>query len=247
MIDKNTMTLKTLLEKYNLVIPDYQREYAQGRDNPRDTNVLDMFVETISNALKNGADLSLDYVYGNIKNENGVEVFFPVDGQQRLTTLFLFYVYCYQGREDRKFLSRFKYAVNPHTNSFIQLLLTNGATEPDKADEWKNWFDIMTSIRSDSCAFSLLNAYRRIQRSMKGVEIDVIKLEQISFQFLNTAESDLPESVFWKMNARGRQLTESEIFKAEAAKYIQMMERKKNLQLNSLPSIQRYSANWKKT
>ena len=227
MIDKNTMTLKTLLEKYFLVIPDYQREYAQGRDNPRDTNVLDMFVETISNALKNGVDLSLDYVYGNIRNENGVEVFFPVDGQQRLTTLFLFYVYCYQGRDDRSFLNRFKYAVNPHTNSFIQLLLTNGAAEPEKAAEWKYWFDIMTSIHSDSCAFSLLNAYRRIQRSMKGEEIDVSKLEQISFQFLNTAESDLPESVFWKMNARGRQLTESEIFKAEVAKYIPDDEKKK--------------------
>lgn len=220
MTDQNTMTLKTLLEKYFLIIPDYQREYAQGRDNPRDKNVLDMFVETISNALKNGIELSFDYVYGNIKLENGVEIFLPVDGQQRLTTLFLFYVYCYQGRKDGAFLNKFKYAVNPCTNNFIQLLLTNGASEPEKADDWKNWFDGMTSIHSDPCALSLLNAYRKIKHCMEGVKIDVSNLEKISFQFLDTKENKLPESIFWKMNARGRQLTESEIFKAEATKFI---------------------------
>lgn len=136
-------------------------------------------------------------------------------------------MYCYQGRNDGAFLSRFRYAVNPHTNGFINLLLTNGAVEPEKPDEWQNWFDIMTSIHSDPCALSLLNAYRKIKHSMNGVKVDVSKLEKIRFQFLDTWKNDLPDSVFWKMNARGRQLMESEIFKAEAVKYIPDECRKK--------------------
>lgn len=224
MLEGNDMTLKSLFEKYYLIIPDYQREYAQGRDNSRDKKVLEMFIKTISDTLKEGSELSLDYVYGNIKKENGVDVFFPVDGQQRLTILFLFYVYCYQGIEDKEkaFLYKFKYAVNPHTNSFIELLLKNGASEPEKAEDWRKWIAVMSSIHLDSCALSLLNAYREIQRRMKceKIDVDIDKLEKISFQFLDTQKNDLPESIFWKMNARGRQLTDSEIFKAAAIKLI---------------------------
>lgn len=68
MTNQNTMTLKTLLEKYFVIIPDYQRAYAQGPDNPRDRSVLAMFTDTILSVLEDdNKELSLDYVYGNIQ------------------------------------------------------------------------------------------------------------------------------------------------------------------------------------
>lgn len=37
-----TYSLKKLLEQYFFIIPEYQRDYAQGRDNERDVHVLDL-------------------------------------------------------------------------------------------------------------------------------------------------------------------------------------------------------------
>ena len=213
-------TLKELLDDYFLVIPDYQREYAQGRDNDRDRNVLDMFIDTIASSLQEGKELHFDFIYGNIRKENGIDVFFPVDGQQRLTTLFLFYVYCYQGREDNSFLNKFRYEVQPETTRFVQLLIKNGVHEPDNHKDWEEWFRIMSSIYSDPCSVSLLRAYRAIEKKVGKINKEeyIKRLEEITFRFLSTEGENqrysLPDSIFWKMNARGRQLTAAEIFKA---------------------------------
>ena len=46
-------------------------------------------VDSLFNSLKNNSELVLDYVYGSdIDN-----IFYPIDGQQRLTTLFLLHWY----------------------------------------------------------------------------------------------------------------------------------------------------------
>ena len=242
MPETNKTTLKQLLTEYFLVIPDYQRGYAQGRDNPRDINVLDMFIETISETLrKDDSSLSFDYVYGNIREENGVKIFYPVDGQQRLTTLFLFYVYCYQKNENKDFLSHFRYSVHPDTNSFIKLLIKNGSHEPELLNQngslkpesvevWKEWLGIMSLLHTDPCVSALFNAYRKIELKLKGIKPEsyINKLEAITFQFLDTKKNNLSDSVFWKMNARGRQLTESEVFKAGVIKNFDEPGKKEN-------------------
>ena len=242
MSEANKTTLKQLLAECFLVIPDYQRDYAQGRDNPRDSNVLDMFIETISETLrKDDSSLSFDYVYGNIREENGVKIFYPVDGQQRLTTLFLFYVYCYQKDENKDFLSHFRYSVHPDTNSFIKLLIKNGAHEPELLNQngslkpesvevWKEWLGIMSLLHTDPCVSALFNAYRKIELKLKGIKPEsyINKLEAITFQFLDTKKNNLSDSVFWKMNARGRQLTESEVFKAGIIKNLDEPDKKEN-------------------
>ena len=220
MSEMKKITLKELLNKYFLIIPDYQREYAQGRDNDRDRNVLDMFINTIATSLQNDKELNFDLIYGNIRNKNGVDVFFPVDGQQRLTTLFLFYVYCYQIDDEKNFLNKFRYEVHPETTQFMQLLIKNGAHEPEEAKDWKTWFEIMSSIHNDPCSVSLFRAYRAIENRLRKENRKkyIENLEKISFQVLEAKDCDqkysLPDSIFWKMNARGKQLTSAEIFKA---------------------------------
>ena len=63
-------------------IPIIQRDYAQGREGKEELrkNFLTALREVV-----NDKSLELDFVYGSVKNK----VLQPLDGQQRLTTLFL--------------------------------------------------------------------------------------------------------------------------------------------------------------
>lgn len=75
-----------------LLVPDYQRDYAQGRIN--DKKIEDMrkqFVKDILAASVNEKQTHLGLVFGS--NNNGLKGFVAVDGQQRLTTCYLFHLY----------------------------------------------------------------------------------------------------------------------------------------------------------
>ena len=219
-IQGNMYTLKDLLDEYVFIIPDYQRDYAQGRSNSRDENVLSMFVQEISKALLSGNHLYLDYVYGDIEERNGVEFFFPVDGQQRLTTLFLFYIYCYQDAKDeteKAFLGKLRYDIRTTSNKLISGLIKDGFKEPDSySPAWTQWVNLYSEISKDPTAVALLRAYRKIEKVLGADKQKEYKeqLEKITFEVVDTKKHSLPKTIFWKMNARGRPLTQSEVFKA---------------------------------
>src|SRR5687768_3920609 len=89
-------SLWNLLNSYKIVIPILQRDYAQGRLIGKVPMIRERFLKEILSAVvkNNPQPLELDFVYGYTKeNRNGQTVvsrtFIPLDGQQRLTTLFL--------------------------------------------------------------------------------------------------------------------------------------------------------------
>ena len=93
-------------------IPIIQRDYAQGRETKEVSRIREQFINVLHKALTgNGEDaVQLDFVYGNI--EDGKLI--PLDGQQRLTTLFLLHWYIAKKDEDIKpseysFLNNFTY------------------------------------------------------------------------------------------------------------------------------------------
>jgi len=63
------MSLFELLDKYYIVIPLVQRDYAQGREVGQVPQIRKRFIRAIFNALnsKNG-QLELDFIYGSVKN-----------------------------------------------------------------------------------------------------------------------------------------------------------------------------------
>ena len=71
---------------HTLYIPLTQRDYAQGRDMPKVEDIRRRFVGALKKALINNDPITLDFVYGEIDNNRTL---IPLDGQQRLTTLFL--------------------------------------------------------------------------------------------------------------------------------------------------------------
>ena len=68
-----------------IIIPIIQRDYAQGRDDVDVRRIRGRFLEALYRAVTE-IPITLDFVYGDI-DLNGVMT--PLDGQQRLTTLFL--------------------------------------------------------------------------------------------------------------------------------------------------------------
>src|SRR5436190_24262447 len=85
-----------LLADYERVeVPLIQRDFAQGRASQKD--VRNDFLGALHDALALPVGdaqlpLNLDFVYGSIEAAGSLR-FLPLDGQQRLTTLFLLHWY----------------------------------------------------------------------------------------------------------------------------------------------------------
>ena len=134
-------------------IPIIQRDYAEGRQNPdvkrKITNFLKQMLDVI---YGNKANASLDFIYGYVQNEKGIKcdvstweqaqniafAFEPLDGQQRLTTLFL--LYWVLGRESdlidtRDGKSLFIYATRESSTNFCNTLVLQNARKI--ISDWK--------------------------------------------------------------------------------------------------------------
>lgn len=92
-----------------IIIPIIQRDYAQGREGADVARIRGRFLASLYQAVTE-KPITLDFVYGDIDQEGCMT---PLDGQQRLTTLFLLHWYAAKrGRlpeEDYGFLKRFSY------------------------------------------------------------------------------------------------------------------------------------------
>ena len=77
------------IQKHHIVIPKIQRDYAQGRTGKED--LRKRFLGNLKNAIENQEELILDFVYGMQNDQKLI----PLDGQQRLTTLWLLHWYAY--------------------------------------------------------------------------------------------------------------------------------------------------------
>ncbi|WP_168386053.1 DUF262 domain-containing protein [Erwinia amylovora] len=128
-----TITFASLFsEVSNVEIPIIQRDYAQGREEAWE--IRNQFLHSISQALTAPVDalpLDLDFIYGNLGAEESPTLS-VLDGQQRLTTLFLLHWYLankeskyadfserftYQGK------SRFTYQTRTAATEFFHALV----------------------------------------------------------------------------------------------------------------------------
>lgn len=85
-----------LTQENAVIIPIIQRDYAQGRENDDVRQIRSKFVKQLLISLAEGKTSELDFVYGSLEAPDTIaspgamdKDFTPLDGQQRLTTLFL--------------------------------------------------------------------------------------------------------------------------------------------------------------
>ena len=98
-------------KNYKLVVPIIQRDYVQGRTNDDTNEVRNEFLDSLYSYLdENRPNRDLDFVYGTLQagpNEDYIH-FIPLDGQQRLTTLFLLHWFLSQISQNEEAKNIFK-------------------------------------------------------------------------------------------------------------------------------------------
>lgn len=203
-----------LLEIYNrIVIPAIQRDYAQGREDKKAAEVRKTLLDDI---FSNKDEIDFNLVFGSREEYGGKTCFIPVDGQQRLTTLFLLYLY--NSKVNGVLtdgLNKFTYETRRAAADFCKAIVDNvWENQKDKlSDSIKdcNWF--MQYWNQDPTVISMLRMLDNIQkRAPKGNFKE--KLDRITFYFYDLKQNGLNETLYIKMNGRGKPLTAFENLKA---------------------------------
>ena len=234
----NKISYLSLIKKFKIEIPIIQRDYAQGRKDNKINEIRNSFIDDIFEAiLIKKTPIDFDFIYGYIKKDNSNnDVFIPLDGQQRITTLFLLYIYIANKEnridEARDFLFNFTYKTRYTSRDFCIELVKNGVDFFDYSETEKisdiildsSWFFL--SWKKDPTIKSMLVMLDTIQEKFKDCEEIFSSLMDednppFIFQYIELKDFGLTDDLYIKMNARGKVLTDFENFKARFEQHIE--------------------------
>ena len=237
------LSFKTLLEKYKIVIPMLQRDYAYGR--AREKEKRDNFLDNLLSYFDAATPHELDFIYGSVDNDGNLIL---LDGQQRVTTLFLLHWYLslvrdlngnsnYQNfREMLRYDSniRFSYKTRYSSTDFCNALVKlefGGVSQVSDFEMAVNDREIIISEQIkkakwflphwnyDPTIISMLNMIDSIKEHFDAAICadyysKLVNEQKIRFNFLNLEEFNLTDELYIKMNSRGRALTRFENLKS---------------------------------
>ncbi len=206
-----------------ITIPIVQRDYAQGRTTADVNRIRSRFLKVLYDALVEDKRTTLDFIYGNI--EKGQLI--PLDGQQRLTTLFLLHYYIAQhehiSEDEWEFLHHFTYETRVSSREFCQHLVkytpdfklqTLSEQIQDEAWfllEWESDPTVKSMLVMLDAIHTMFNETSGLWQKLMG--------DAITFYFLPLNSGDnsikMSDELYIKMNSRGKPLTNFEHFKAE--------------------------------
>lgn len=212
-----------------IIIPIIQRDYAQGRLSESVNRKRERFLEALKEAVTE-KPITLDFVYGDI-NKDGIMT--PLDGQQRLTTLFLLHWYAAKknniNENEYSFLKQFSYETRYSARDFCKYLIDftpdfNNIISDDIIEQ--SWFPL--DWKKDPTIHSMLVMLDSINEKFKDVPDLWNKLcnKSITFYFLPIKDMGLTDELYIKMNSRGKPLTDFEHFKAEFEREIKNLDQK---------------------
>lgn len=214
----------------SIEIPLIQRDYAQGRPDEHAAEVREMFVDTLHAAVTDGPSVGLDFVYGEARDGK----FEPLDGQQRLTTLFLLHWYL-ASRAGRLDLDqawlKFSYVIRPSARRFCEQLVAsdlpvdlNGPPSAWITDQ--GWY--LHMWRFDPTVGAMLVMIDAIAQRFAGTDAQTAwsaLLDEdepaVWFQLLPVSDMGATDELYIKMNSRGKPLTHFEAFKAHLGHVIE--------------------------
>ena len=240
----STVSFRALFGNERVVeIPVIQRDYAQGRGDEHSREVRRRFLDALAGALladdPSAPPLDLDFVYGRLRGDE--KTLEPLDGQQRLTTLFLlhWYLACRDGAfaEFQSWMAHprggscFTYRTRPAAREFFDALIVHEApvgSFPESASALSDWLkDAVWFVRSwrrdptvVGCLTMLDELHARFVKARGAwARLTSTETPRITFRLLRLEEFELSDDLYVKMNARGRPLTPFEVFKAEAERF----------------------------
>lgn len=208
-------------------IPIIQRDYAQGRKERNIKIKRELFLDEIFSVIfdSGNKDLKLYYIYGKVDGTT----FIPIDGQQRLTTLYLL-AYYLSSRENcfKNFLNlpELTYRTRFSAKNFTAELRKNpldytndSAQKPSEKIKQSSWF--FSEYESDPTVIAILtmldsihNKYEAIKESKKSCLLGCLfgNLKRIKFEVFSLDGNISTDDLYIKMNARGRALSNFDNF-----------------------------------
>lgn len=216
-----------------VVIPKIQRPYAQGRLDGVCTYVRNTLLNEMFANFKTDEVFDFNFIYGIVRPSNDEYVMELLDGQQRMTTLFLVYWYIANreltesdsaDKEVRDALNRFVYETRSTSTVFCHKLATYridlSEEAPSKVIRQAKWY--FKSFDRDSTITAMLIMLDAIHDRYNNQESDNLftKLGNIQFYVKSLGFFNLSEELYIKMNARGLQLSPFENFKADLTNFI---------------------------
>lgn len=223
-----TTTFLELLRQGGVLIPHIQRDYAQGRPQKSAQELRERFLEALHRAVTSEEGLHLDFVCG-LRSAGG---FIPLDGQQRLTTLFLLHWYTLEEAAEPAASEGFKPALFKHfryetrstTSDFLREMIEHRALLLDRskalgglraAFEDQCWYQ--ASWSDDPSVVGMLVMLDAIEERFKAqcCRLAPEDLGRITFHLVTLNDQTDPDLLYRKINSRGRKLSAYENFKAE--------------------------------
>lgn len=250
MCNNNSSYFKKLINDYIIYVPEFQRNYLQGDDSNESikykrNRLLDDIFDCIKSQSKS---INLGFIYGRVEKSYKGKLFYPYDGQQRLTTLYFLYLLIYFKfkiyDEIDSIKKKLSYQTRISTNRFIESFLSwiLDSKEKDNVynDFWnkdgkdlkgfimsQDWF-MMTEWNYDVSIINMLSIIVEISRRIKenlGDKTEIVnfidKDENNPFQFDFIYVDDISKSddLYIKINARGKALSPFENLKSDIDEY----------------------------
>ena len=255
----NKQSVKQLLETgrdHLFVIPEYQRPYAWGSDEIQ--TLFDDLWEFAANSNPNDKGT---YFLGSIvsfENENGEQEI--IDGQQRITSLFLFLraIYSLLDNSDSKtkeatnFLNQIEPALwqtdkltgevnyssilltsrvmNNEGNEVLRKILENGIADKYADDNYSKNYNKFVELLSEAAKGNPLNMYNFFY----------VILNKAILLPITADTQDTALTIFSTLNDRGLQLSDSDIFKAKI--YNQLNNKEKSSFIENWKQLEDSSA-----
>lgn len=217
-----------------IVIPSLQRDYVQGNQHDK----IEPFIEYLLDGLNSDKGIDLNYIYGI--EDDKKETFSPIDGQQRLTTLWLLRMYLISRANiinptDKKVLDqKLVYQTREYAHDFCMEMaehineLFTTQCKLVKIEE-QNWF--IDAWRHDTTVRGCISTLETIDR--KFGSNDAVKMlegfdEKLHYTIESLRADDVNGDIYIKMNGRGVPLTEYENLKSWLDKKVQELFGKDN-------------------
>lgn len=230
-------------------IPIIQRDYAQGRkgkEKLRKNFLVDLKKALDNEKPYNGKALKLDFVYGSVEHST----MNPLDGQQRLTTLWLLHWYIALraktlNDEVCQVLKKFTYETRISSREFCQNLCKpayfsrfDGNDIVDYITKQTWFYSAWKQDPTIQSMLRMLGGTKVVDKKGKDIDDGIEELfagtgdfgkywkaltsdtSPIVFYHLPLKGFGLSDDLYIKMNARGKQLTSFENFKADLVGYI---------------------------
>lgn len=225
-LDKLTYSVLTDRTDY-IVIPKIQRDYAQGRKKSEDLRAAIIRAKLLRDIFEmDSFGLDFQIVFGSeeirqviTEDNKDVRVFIPIDGQQRLTTLYLLSLY----RDKINGITpkvKFIYETRKAATDFCVDVVNNEWHDfPERSPKdsiiASTWFQ--PYWLNDPTVDSILRMLDEIHKMYieKGVFPDI---EGIHFSYFDLGLSFKSDEIYLKMNTRGKELTQFENLKAAIEK-----------------------------